>query len=342
MFGGCYTALATPFCGDRIDYVGLERLVEFQIASGVSGVLSTGTTAESPTLSWEEHYTVTKRICALATGRCQSIAGAGSNATKESLAAARHARDCAADAVLLVDPYYNGPSSLEIRREYVSPIASQIPDIQVIPYIIPGRTGTQLLPEDLGILHNTFPNVRAVKEATGDLGNMERTRACCGDDFDILSGDDNMTVAMMTNPRIRATGVMSVASNVAPKAVQQMTMALSRGDHQEASQLHRALEPLFDIVTVKTLEHTPYGQVVCKARNPLATKTLMNVLGMPAGPCRPPLGRMTRKGLEVVLEAARRVYENAPDILAPVGEFFGVDIEARLAGEGWRDLCYED
>jgi 4-hydroxy-tetrahydrodipicolinate synthase len=171
---------------------------------------------------------------------------------------------------------------------------------------------------------------------------MERTRVCCGDDFDILSGDDDKTLAMMTSPKIGAAGVISVASNIAPRAVQQMTEALSKGDQREGERLHRALKPLFDIVTVKTQENTPYGSVTCRARNPLATKTLMNVLGMPSGPCRPPLGRMTRNGLQAVLQAAHTVHNTSPEILAPIGQFFGVDIGARLAGESWQHLCYED
>jgi len=342
MFEGCYTALVTPFKGKEIDVEGLERLVEFQVANGVSGILSVGTTGESPTLSWEEHNQVTERICRLTGGRCQSIANTGSNATKEAVKATEHAAHCGADAALLVDPYYNGPSSLEIRREYVAPIASSFPDLQIIPYVIPGRTGTQLLPEDLGILHEEHPNVRAVKEATGDLDNMARTRACCGDDFDILSGDDDKTYAMMTSPEIRASGVISVASNLAPRAVREMTEAIRDGDLQEAERLVNALRPLFGIVTVKTQEQTPYGTVTCRARNPLATKTLMNILGMPAGPCRPPLGRMTRQGLQAVLEAGRTAHEASPDLFAPVEEFFGVDIGSRLSRDEWEDLCYQD
>ena len=210
--------------------------------------------------------------------------------------------DLGIKCVLLVDPYYNGPSSLEIRREYIEPIARQFPEIQVIPYIIPGRTGTQLYPQDLAILHQQYPNVRCVKEATGDLKNMELTRQFCGEDFDILSGDDDKTYTMMISPDIGASGVISVVSNVAPSAVVDMVHYILDGNEEAASVIAQALQPLFNIVTVKTQEQTPYGPVACKARNPLAYKTLMNVLGMPSGPCRQPLGKMTRAGLEVVLQ----------------------------------------
>lgn len=330
MFSGCYTALVTPFKGQGVDREALEQLVEFQISNSVSGILAVGTTGESPTLSWEEHNEVVGFIVKKCKGRCQSIAGAGSNNTLEGLECTEHAVMEGADAVLLVDPYYNGPSSLEIRREYFEPIARRFPKTQMIPYVIPGRTGCQLLPEDLGILSKEFSNIQTVKEATGSIENMKRTRECCGSKFTILSGDDDKTLAMMSDSDIRATGVISVASNIAPKAIQDMTENLRAGNISAAEQLMNDLKPLFEIVTVKTEEETPYGKVTCRARNPLATKTLMAILGMPVGPCRQPLGRMTKKGLNLVLEAGRTVLRKSPYILEPIGKFFGVDIDARL------------
>jgi len=341
MFSGCYTALMTPFKGNEVDCEGLRRLVEFQIAGGVSGILAVGTTGESPTLNWEEHNQVIKSVTEICKGKCMSIAGTGSNNTRETLESTEHAVQVGADAALLTDPYYNGPSSLEIRREYVAPVAERFPQIQIIPYVIPGRTGTQLLPEDLAMLHKEFNNMNAVKEATGSTENMSRTRECCGNDFAILSGDDDKTFTMMTDPLIKACGVISVASNIAPQAVQEMTKLLNEGNRSEAEALLAGLTPLFGIVTVKTQEDTPYGRVLCRARNPLATKTLMAILGMPVGPCRQPLGKMTRKGLEVVLDVGRTVWKNSPGILQPVAHFFDVDIEARLYDESiLKGLAY--
>jgi len=212
----------------------------------------------------------------------------------------------------------------------VAPIAKMFPQLQIIPYVIPGRTGTQLLPEDLAILHKQFPNMNTVKEATGDLENMKLTRKHCGEDFTILSGDDDKTFVMMTDPMIKASGVISVASNIAPKAVNYMTALLNEGKYDEAEKLRVALNPLFGIITVKTQEDTPYGKALCRARNPLPTKTLMSILGMPVGPCRQPLGKMTKNGIEVVLDAGRTVWKNNPEILKPIADFFGVDIESRL------------
>lgn len=331
MLKGCFTAVITPMTADlKVDMGGLEKLVEFQVAQGVSGVLAVGTTGESPTLSWSEHNRVIERVCGLVHGRATSMAGTGSNNTEEALRATEHAVDAGANAALLVDPYYNGPSSLEIRREYVSPVAAAFPAIDIVPYVIPGRSGTQLLPEDVAMLKDEHGNVRTVKEATGSLDNAARTRECCGDDFSILSGDDGLALAMMADERVRGAGVVSVMSNVVPGAMQRMCDAQMSGDAAAAERIRANLVPLFEMVGVKTMEATPYGDRAVNARNPLPLKMLMNILGMPAGPCRRPLGKMTRAGLRVVLDHARKVHENDPTLLDPIGEFFGVDIVARL------------
>ncbi len=348
MFKGCYTALITPFLENNpdsaIDWQGLRKLIDFQISQGVSGILGTGTTSESPTLNWLDHNLIISTICERTKGNCQFIAGTGSNNTEETLKGTEQAVRDGTEAILLVDPYYNGPSSLEIRKEYITPVAEKFPEVQIIPYIIPGRTGTQLLAEDLAILHNKYPNVRAVKEATGEnaLENAARIRECCGEEFDILSGDDDKTFSMMADQRIKASGVISVVSNVAPKAVQEMTEFLLTGNTKGAEKIQESLKPLFEMVTVKTEEETPYGKVFFKARNPLPIKTLMNILGMPSGPCRPPLGKMTAKGLQKVISIAKKVYKEFPEIFAPVEEFFEVDIGERLnKGKYWQDLCYK-
>ncbi|HSQ48384.1 MAG TPA: 4-hydroxy-tetrahydrodipicolinate synthase, partial [Candidatus Deferrimicrobiaceae bacterium] len=322
--------------GHQIDYEGLQQLVEFQTKNGIKGILAVGTTGESPTLYWDEHNKVIEKTHEYA-GKALTIAGTGSNSTQETMDATAHAFNSGIKAALLVDPYYNGPSSLEIRKEYVEPIASRFPEVQMIPYVIPGRTGTQLLPQDIAILHDQYPNVRCVKEATGDLKNMELTRQVCGADFDILSGDDDKTYTMMLSPDIGASGVISVTSNVAPGAVVDMVHYLLDGNEEAAAVIQQALQPLFNLVTVKTTEQTPYGPVVCRARNPLAYKTLMNVLGMPAGPCRQPLGKMTPAGLEVVLLNVRKVYEANPQVLDPVAEFFDVDLKDRLYNEKYLE-----
>jgi 4-hydroxy-tetrahydrodipicolinate synthase len=342
-FSGCYTAIITPMKKNReVDYEGLAQLVQFQLEEKINGILAVGTTGESPTLNWEEHIEVIKKVHEHSKGECLTIGGTGSNSTEETLEATSEASKLGLKCVLLVDPYYNGPSSLEIRKEYVEPVARKFPSIQIIPYVIPGRTGAQLLPQDLAILHSQFETVRSVKEATGNLENMKLTRKLCGEDFDILSGDDDMTYAMMTNPEIKASGVISVTSNVAPGAVGKLTQAVLEGKSAQAQKLCEELKPLFSVVTVKTEETTPYGPALCKARNPLPYKTLMNILGMPSGPCRRPLGKMTKKGFETVLNAARTVHEKTPEILEPMEKFFDVDLSKRLyEDKAWKGLYYD-
>lgn len=342
MFSGCYTALVTPMTPNRqIDYDGLQRLVEFQIREGVRGILAVGTTGESPTLDWKEHNKVIEKVHEYTGSRGLTIAGTGSNSTQETVDGTEHAANVGIKCVLLVDPYYNGPSSLEIRKEYIEPVASRFPEVHVIPYVIPGRTGTQLYPQDLAILHQQYPNISAVKEATGNFDNMRLTRKLCGSNFAILSGDDDKTFTMMTAPDIAAVGAISVASNIAPRTVQKLIQALLAHRTEEAKKLYAALKPLFSMVTVKTQEQTPFGPVTCKARNPLAFKTLMNILGMPSGPCRQPLGKMTKAGLEIVLSNARKVYETNPAVLQPVADFFSVDLRKRLYNKQfWQGLTY--
>jgi 4-hydroxy-tetrahydrodipicolinate synthase len=327
---GCWTALVTPFTAKgALDLEGLRKNVTFQIEGGAY-VLPTGTTGESPTVDWREHNQIIEEVVKLAKGRSFVMAGTGSNSTQEALRGTKHAVEVGAEGVLLVDCYYNGPSSLELRTEYYEVIAKEFPKTVITPYVIPGRTGTQLEVEDLAILHRNHKNVRAVKEATGDLERMAKTRRLLGDAFDILSGDDDMTFAMMTREDIKAQGVVSVIANVVPGALTEMTAALNRGDMARGKELAQALDPLFKIVTVKTMEEYEGFQVPCKFRNPSAIKTLMKGLGIPAGPCRPPLGRMTPKGITVVREAIRTVYENNREILTPIADFYQVDLEERI------------
>lgn len=343
MTPGCYTALITPLSSHSVDEEGLSRLVAFQMGNGIAGIVAVGTTGESPTLTWEEHNRVTEQIARHIKGRGTCIAGTGSNNTEETLSATEQCVRAGADAVLLVDPYYNGPSSLEIRREYIEPVAQAFPDTRIIPYVVPGRTGTQVLPEDLALAYQHFGNVDTVKEATGNLENMRRTRQCCGPDYNILSGDDNLTFQMMTDPGILACGVISVYSNIFPRALSQMVAALVRGDKEEGRRISLGLSPLLELVTVVSTEQTPLGRVTCKARNPLPVKTLMALLGMPSGPCRKPLGRMTPKGVDILVAAAQKVFADAPEFFTPVADFFGIDVEARLFDAGLlQTLAYAD
>jgi 4-hydroxy-tetrahydrodipicolinate synthase len=347
IFEGAWTALVTPMTSDAgIDWGGLEKNLQFQIEEGITGVVPTGTTGESPTLVWDEHNSVIEIALKQAEGKCLVIAGTGSNSTQEAVESTEHAAEHGARAALLVDCYYNGPSSIELRHEYYGVLAEMFPDMAFIPYIIPGRSGTALAVEDLAILASEFPNIKAVKEATGDLDRMAHTRSLLGPDFPIMSGDDELTLKMMTSPEIGASGAISVVSNVVPAAVQKMTRSVLSGDLATAESLADALSPLFGIVTVKvsSVRILPDGTsavVQDKFRNPIAIKVLMNGLGLPSGPGRQPLGKMTAEGVAVVRQAARTVWNRNPEILAPISRFYGVDVEARIAGDAyWSGLSY--
>ena len=342
---GAWTAIATPYNPDlSIDWDGLKKNVEFQIAQGITGIVPVGTTGESPTLDWDEHNDVIDKVLAQCKGRCGVLAGTGSNSTSEAIESARHAVNAGAEAVLMVDCYYNGPSSQELRDEYYAAVAEEFPNTTVVPYVIPGRSGTALAVEDIAILFARYKNISAVKEATGDLERMARTRSLTGGDFSIISGDDDITLKMMTDPRIRANGVISVASNVTPGPLAKMVGLVVSGDVGGAAKVHEAIAPLLGIVTVKvnnerTLPSGEKAMVEDKYRNPLAIKTLMAGLGIPSGKCRRPLGRMSRAGVEIVRGTARQVWERNPEVLRPIGEFYGVDLAARLSDDNiWGSL----
>lgn len=316
----------------EIDYKGLEKNVQFQIENGAN-LVPTGTTGESPTLDWREHDQVITKTIKKAKGKVFVMAGTGSNSTKEAFRGTKHAMEVGAHGVLLVDCYYNGPSSLELRTQYYEVIAKAFRKAFVMPYVIPGRTGTKLEVEDLAILHRKFKNVRSVKEATADLERMAKTRTLLGEDFDILSGDDDKTVEMMTRQDIRASGVVSVMSNIVPGPIGEMVKALRSGDITKANRLKEVLDPLFKTVTVNTIESYEGFEVPAKFRNPLGIKTMMKGLGIPSGPCRPPLGKMTPKGVEVVRNALKTVYEKDREVLRPIQDFYRINIEERLSND---------
>lgn len=345
-FRGTWTALVTPFKGDgSVDQGGLEKNVEFQIDQGITGILPVGTTGESPTLTEKEHTAILQRAKKIAGKRCDVLAGAGSNSTREALGYCAHALHAGIDKVLLVDCYYNGPSTLELREEYYNAILEAHRDVKIVVYVIPGRTGTAISPADIAILAGRYDRLIAVKEATGDIARMEEERALMPA-MSIMSGDDDKTFEMMSSPRIKSQGVISVTSNIAPKAVQDMVSALLSGDAKKGETLARKLKPLFGTVTVKVQSKRtlPGGREVTvedRFRNPMAVKAMMNVLGMPAGPGRRPLGKLTRDAAVMLKEALSAVHRDSPEILEPVAAFYKTDIGKRIADDSlWAALAY--
>jgi 4-hydroxy-tetrahydrodipicolinate synthase len=200
---------------------------------------------------------------------------------------------------------------------------------------------------DIAVMSGSYDRVIAVKEATGDLARMEEERALMPS-MSIMSGDDDITLTMMSSDKIRASGVISVTTNFAPRTVSEMVNAALAGDMKKARALEAKLKPLISIVTVKaeserTLPDGRRVKVQDRFRNPIAVKAIMKVLGMPAGHCRKPLGRLSPSGALVIREALLKVMGDSPEILSPIGDFYGVDIEARLKDESvWRSVTYPD
>jgi len=344
---GLWTALATPYSADRqVDHDSLRRLIEFQIEEGVDGVLPCGTTGESPTLSWQEHDAVVEAAVRAVEGRVGVLAGTGSNNTKEAVRATTQAKEAGATAALLVDCYYNGPSSLELRTEYYEHILDRVPDIPIVPYVIPGRSGCALSAADLAILHLNDPKrVPAVKQATGDLDRMRLDRQLSGSALSILSGDDDMTLTMMRDEVIRASGVISVLSNIVPGAIAGMVRAQAADDAEETERLSLALAPVLKLVTctvtaVRTLPNGQSVEVTDKFRNPVPLKTMMAGLGMISSTKRAPLGRMSATAVAQCRDALREVHAADPGILGPLEESFDVRIGQRLGDDGvWSGLA---
>ena len=339
---GVWPALAPPFSGDgRLDLDAYARLVRFTIDEGVTGIVPCGTTGESPTLSWEEHDALVAKASEVAGDAAGVLAGTGSNNTSEAIRGTEDALRLGASAALVVDCYYNGPSSLELRTEYYERVLKAVPDIPLVPYVIPGRTGCALSAEDLAMLHLGDPaRVPAVKQATGDLDRMRTDRRLCGPGLAIMSGDDDLTLPMMNDPGIRASGVISVMGNLVPRALSELVATRAAGDVGKAGEIAAQISPLLKIVGVRahTTRELPDGRslrVEDKFRNPVPLKTMMAGLGMIGSYCRRPLGPMTRPAVEVCRGALREVWETAPRFLQPIEEHYDVSIEARLADDAF-------
>ena len=346
-YSGCWTALVTPFRKDvSVDWEQLERNVDFMVEEGLTGVLPMGTTGESATVTHEEHAQIIEKVTDYANGRCKVLAGTGSNSTDEAVYETEKAVNAGVDAVLLVDCYYNKPGSLWLRKEYYSVLAKRFPDTDIIPYIIPGRSVTALKPEDLAILRYEHRNIVAVKEATGDFERMVRTRELVDDEFSILSGDDPNTFRMMTDGKIGASGVISVISNITPGPIEQYTRLILDGKVKEAEKIDSALQPLFNVVGISTVEEVmlPDGskvEVEYKFPNPAPVKTLMNGLGMMDGSVKKPLGKLTKKGVALVRDALKKVWDKNPKLLEPIGKYYDVDVGERIGkDEYWNKLSY--
>ena len=237
MFKGSIPALVTPFKNGAVDFDTLKKLVEWHIAEGSSGLVPVGTTGESPTLTHEEHEAVVETVVQTAAGRVPVIAGAGSNNTAEAIRFMDFAKRVGADAGLVVTPYYNKPTQRGLIAHYTALNEVGLP---IIIYNIPPRSVIDMVPETMGQLAK-LDNIVGVKDATGDLMRVAKTRIACGTDFVQLSGEDGTTVGFNA---MGGQGVISVTANVAPRLVADVQEACLAGDYARALELQDRLMPL--------------------------------------------------------------------------------------------------
>ncbi len=243
---GSLVALVTPMLPDgAVDYDALERLIEHHIAAGTDGLVIAGTTGESATLSTPEHIEVIKRSVEMVRGRLPVIAGTGSNSTAQTIELSQAVDDCAADAYLVVTPYYNKPTQEGLYQHYVA-VADAVKK-PVILYNVPGRTAVDLLPETVARLAS-HPNIIGIKEATGELGRVADLKQGCGDGFLLYSGDDATAREFML---AGGHGVISVTTNVAPRQMQAMCEAALSGDAAKAEKLDQPLAALHNDLFVE-------------------------------------------------------------------------------------------
>ncbi len=286
MFAGTFTALVTPFQNDQVDEAAFEQLIEAQIAGGITGIVPVGTTGESPTLDHAEHMRVIELGVKFAKGRCKVIGGTGSNSTSEAVSMTVEAEKLGCDAALLVAPYYNKPSPEGLYRHFAK--IAEATKLPLVLYSIPGRCGIEIGVDTTVRLAKDFPNIVAIKEAGGSVERVSQLRAALPAAFDILSGDDSLTLPFMS---AGAVGVISVASNVIPREVGDLVKAALAGDFAEARRLHFHWYPLFKDLFIEP--------------NPVPAKHTLALQGKMRGDVRLPLCEMapaTAAKLEATLK----------------------------------------
>ncbi len=240
VYSGAWTALVTPMRNGAVDYSDLKKLVDFQVVGGIDGILSVGTSGESPTLTHEEHLEVIAKTIEFAAGRVPVLAGTGANSTHEAVLLTREAEKLGAQAFLHVAPYYNKPGQEGVYRHFAE-IASAT-DKPIMLYSIPGRCGIEISVETIVRLRKAFPNVIGVKEAGGSCDKVSRLVRELDPDFLVMSGDDSLTLPFMS---LGARGVISVASNLFPRQVAEMTAEMRAGNLAAALKIHNAMADLF-------------------------------------------------------------------------------------------------
>ncbi len=270
MFTGTYTAIVTPFRNGAIDEHAFEKLIKLQINGGVDGIAPVGTTGESATVDYEEHIHLVAVSVKVAAKKIKVLAGTGGNSTTEAVYLTQRAEKVGADGSLQVAPYYNKPSQEGLFQHFRA--VARATKLPIVLYSIPGRCGIEIGVDTINRLTKECKNIVGIKEAGGNSDRVTQIRAACGKRFEILSGDDSLTLPFMS---VGAQGVVSVASNVIPKEVSQMVRAFSSGKSEAALKLHKKFSPLFKDLFIET--------------NPCPVKSALAMMGLVEDEFRLPL-----------------------------------------------------
>jgi 4-hydroxy-tetrahydrodipicolinate synthase len=281
MFTGTYTAIVTPFTQGQIDEAALDRLIKLQIKAGVDGIVPVGTTGESPTVSYDEHVHIVALSVRFAAGKIKVLAGTGGNSTSEAIYLTEKAEKAGADGSLQVAPYYNKPTQEGLFQHFRE--VARHTRLPIVLYSIPGRCGIEIGVETVQHLARECRTIIGIKEAGGNADRVSQLRAALGRRFEIVSGDDSLTLPFMA---VGAQGVISVASNVIPRQVAQMVRAFAAGKMQTALKLHQKYYPLFKDLFIET--------------NPVPVKAALAMLGQIEEEYRLPLVRMSGKNRETL------------------------------------------
>jgi len=276
MYQGSYVAFVTPFKDNKLDENGLRRNIKFLIANGSSGVVACATTGESPSLNDDEYERVVRISVEETKDKVPVIAGAGTNSTTKTIKLVHQAKEYGAQGVLVVTPYYNKPTQEGLYEHYRK--VSEESELPIIVYNVPGRTGCNILPKTVARLAKDCKNIVGIKEASGNLDQVSEIRGLCGDDFDILSGDDSLTFPMLA---IGAKGVISVIANILPKDVALMCKLFFENKIQQAREIHLKLFPIIKLLFIET--------------SPSPIKKAMELMDMAAGKPRLPLVEMSQE-----------------------------------------------
>ena len=283
MFTGTYTAIVTPFKHGKIDEDALARLIKHQIKGGVDGIVPVGTTGESPTVDYQEHIQIIALSVKYAAGKIKVLAGTGGNATSEAIYLTQEAEKAGADGSLQVAPYYNKPTQEGLFQHFHA--IARATKLPIVLYSIPGRCGIEIAVDTVDRLAHDSVNIVGIKEAGGNADRVSQLRAVLGARFNILSGDDSLTLPFMA---VGADGVISVASNIIPREVSHMIKAYALGKHSVALKLHQKFYPIFKDLFIET--------------NPTPVKAALAMMGVCEEEYRLPLVKMSAKNRETLRE----------------------------------------